>query len=362
METNLTNKITKKIKRIVFIAFIALILLGSSVAAYILISLGAVSSKTKDTVLFEVNEGDSAYTVISNLSKEGLIRNELMAKVYYKYASNVEFKAGKYNISKSNNVDTIFNTLSNASNAVVDSITVTFVEGKRITYFADKIHEYFGYDKDEVLKTMSDPNMVNHLIEKYWFITDDILNKDLYYPLEGYLFPDTYTFMKDASIEDIIDKLVSALGEKLAPYREDIEQSGKSIHSLLTMASMVELEAVTAEDRLMVAGVFYNRIRANMSMGSDVTTYYAVKKEMKDSLTMSDLNLCNEYNTRGTCAMFPVGPIANSSMSSIIAAIKPTESDYYFFVADKNNKVYFAKTVAEHERVIADLKYKKLWA
>ena len=149
----------------------------------------------------------------------------------------------------------------------------------------------------------------------------------------------------------------------LSEYKQEIEGSSRSVHSLLTVASMVELEAVSAEDRALTAGVFYNRLEKGWTLGSDVTTYYDVKKDLVEGLTYKDLNTCNGYNTRGSSCQkgLPIGPIACVSKSSILAAIRPTETKYMYFVADKNNKLYFAETQSGHDQNIRDLKSKNLW-
>ncbi|HOB26471.1 MAG TPA: endolytic transglycosylase MltG, partial [Bacilli bacterium] len=187
-------------------------------------------------------------------------------------------------------------------------------------------------------------------------------NSNIYYPLEGYIFPDTYNIKKTATIKEVIETMLDEMETKLEPYKTDISTSNKSVHSLLTLASMVELEAVSAEDRKVLAGVFTNRLTLGMTLGSDVTTYYAVQKDMTDDLTLSDLATCNGYNTRGTCVPgLPVGPIASPSLSSIQAAVNPDSTDYLYFVADKNSKLYFAKTLDEHNNNIAYLKSHDLW-
>ena len=99
-----------------------------------------------------------------------------------------------------------------------------------------------------------------------------------------------------------------------------------------------------------------------MILGSDVTTYYAVGKDFSNDLTIGDLNSCNGYNTRGQCVKgLPLGPIASSSLDSIVAAIEPTKHEYYYFVADKNGKTYFSKTYSEHNNIVRELKSKGLW-
>src|SRR5699024_1987872 len=118
-----------------------------------------------------------------------------------------------------------------------------------------------------------------------------------------------------------------------------------------------------SSDRNGVAGVFYNRLDSNMTLGSDVTTYYAIKVDMNErDLTKAELNDCNNYNTR--CSTFiglPVSPICIPSIESIDAVLEPTEHDYYYFVADKNKKTYFTKTYNEHLNMIDTLKEEGLF-
>jgi UPF0755 protein len=157
--------------------------------------------------------------------------------------------------------------------------------------------------------------------------------------------------------------MIKKMDSVLSEYKSEIESSGKSVHSLLTMASMVELEAVSANDRAKTAGVFYNRLAKGWTLGSDVTTYYDVKKDLTESLTYKDLNTCNGYNTRGSSCQkgLPVGPIACVSESSIIGAVRPALTNDMYFVADKNNNLYFAETESGHQQNIAMLKNQGLW-
>ena len=100
-----------------------------------------------------------------------------------------------------------------------------------------------------------------------------------------------------------------------------------------------------------------------MSIGSDVTTYYGVKKELGSAILQSDIDSCNAYNTRGACTTgIPIGPICSPSIVSIDAAINPSTNDYFYFVADAKGKVYYSKTASEHASIVADLKSKGLWS
>ena len=214
------------------------------------------------------------------------------------------------------------------------------------------------------MNKLSDKEFLEDLIEKYWFLTDDILNDKLYYALEGYLYPSTYQFSQDASIEDIIGKMLDAMGNVLGTYKEQIENNETSIHEVLTMASIVELEGANSNDRKGVAGVFYNRLHSGWSLGSDVTTYYAAKVEMSErDLYQYEIDEVNDYNTRpaAMAGKLPIGPICSPSLNSIKSSLEPEEHDYYFFVADKNKKTYFTKTNTEHQEIINKLKSEGLW-
>ena len=203
------------------------------------------------------------------------------------------------------------------------------------------------------------------LIEKYWFITDEIKNKDIYYPLEGYLFPDTYAIAnKDTKPEEIFEKMLDKMESVLEPYKEEIEESKYNVHELLTLASIIETEGTNDNDRKNVASVFYNRLDAGMSLGSDVTTYYSVKEDIgKRDLYQKEIDAYNPYNTRGPNmeGKLPVGPISSVGKASIEAAIEPSKTDYLFFVADKNGKLYFTKTNTEHVQVINELQNSGMW-
>lgn len=349
-----------------------LIIVGSLIALTLLIFvvlsinfLAPVDKKSEQVIEFNVPSGMGKNQIADELEKAGLIKNALFFKFYIKFNSNKELYAGTYNISKSMSVDEIIDTLNKGKSLENEAITVQFIEGKRLTDYAKKISENFPYTEEEVIEVSKDKEFLNKLIKNYWFITDDILNDKVYYPLEGYLFPDTYNFKKNATIEEILEKMIKTLGTKLEVYKKDIELSKYSIHELITLASIIELEGASSADRAGVAGVFYNRLAINEPLGSDVTTYYGVGKNFDKDLSQKDLSSCNGYNTRmqSKCAFagLPVGPIDSPSLASLSAVFEPTESDYYFFVADKNKKTYFTKTKEEHDKMVAQLRKEGLW-
>ncbi len=322
----------------------------------------AVSSTSK-TVEFTVEEGSTYYTLANELKENNLIKSAFFYKVYLKLHSPEGLTTGTYELNQNMNVSEIVSILSNDNNATENSVRLTFREGLNAQQMASIISRKTDITSEEFLNKINDENYINTLKEKYWFITDDVKNPEIYYDLEGYMFPDTYSLEKnEVTLDNLMTKILDNTAIKLEPYRESIESSGYSVHQILTLASLVELEAVTDEDRAKVAGVFYNRLKDDWSLGSDVTTYYAARKLMTERLTTSDLTACNGYNTRCTSMKgLPVGPIDNPSASAIEAVIHPDNNDYYYFVADSNKKVYFTRNSKEHTAIINKLKDEGKW-
>ena len=196
-------------------------------------------------------------------------------------------------------------------------------------------------------------------------VLKDLKNPKIYYPLEGYLFPNTYIFKnKDVTVKEIIEKMLNEMDNKLSKYKEQIESSNFDVHEIITLASIVELEGASADDRASVAGVFYNRL-TDGSIGSDVTTYYYLKiDDFTNSLDGNpNLTTCdNAYNTR--CNSFvglPVGPISNPGEESINATINYNKHNYYWFVADCSGKTYLNKNDYDHWNTIQKLKNEGNW-
>lgn len=352
-------------KRKVIIASLATILIFLVVAIlggiiFYNSSLKAIDAEAKENISFEIKAGDAASTIVANLKKDGLIKNELAMKIYVKLHPGSP-QAGSYIFTKSMSVEEIYDAILSGK-VTRDTTWVTFVEGKRLTYIVDVIAKNFDFTKEEINEVLENRLYIAKLITKYDFLTEEILKDGIYHPLEGYLFPDTYEFLSDISIEGIIERMLDNTASKLSIYSDAIEKSQYTVHELMTLASIVELEGARSNDRQGVAGVFLNRLKSGWSLGSDVTTYYAVNKDFSVDLTKSDLNSCNGYNTRGTCVKgLPLGPIATPSFDSLKAALEPKEHDYYFFVADKNGNTYFSKTNAEHEATTNRLKREGLW-
>lgn len=351
----------RKIFIIIMAIVIAIIIVIVGGFTYYNVNLQAVS-KNSETVDVTIEEGMNVSKIINLLNKNGLIKNTNVFKLYVKINKVSNIQAGEYELNKNMDAKAIINKLKEGPKD--STINITFIEGKNMRWIASKIAEKTSNTEEEVFEKLSDEAYLDKLIQKYWFLTDEIKNQNIYYSLEGYLFPDTYNFEKDVTVDKIFEKMLDEMEEQLKPYKDEIEKSTISVHKILTVASIIELESSNDGDKANVSSVIYNRLNKNMSIGSDVTTYYAIKVDMSErNLTSKDLNTSNPYNTRGPNmnGKLPVGPIASVSASSIKAALYPTSTDYMYFVADKNGKVYFAKTLEEHNKNIAYLKSQGLW-
>lgn len=311
-------------------------------------------------VSFVIDDGSSLSVISKKLENEGLVKNGKFFFIYSVLTGNRNIYAAKYELNSSMKVSEISSVLKSGG-VNPNEVTVTFKEGLNMRQIAKVISSNTNIGYDEVINKSNDAVYIDSLIKKYWFITKDVKNSNIYYKLEGYLFPDSYNFDKNVTCEEIFNEMIAHMDKKLSPYKKDIEKSGYSVHQILTMASILELEGVDESSRRDIAGVFYNRLNKKMNLGSDVTSYYGVKKAMTADILESELNDSNPYNTRIGKSKLPVGPIDNPSLVSIKAALNPSKHDYYYFVADKNGKVYLTKDYETHNEVVADLKNKGLW-
>ncbi len=348
----------KLIIRILFF-LVGFVLIGISVFGYL---LSPVSSN-KDNKVIIIETGDSYSSIADFLEEQNIIRSSLAYKVYIKiFTPSESLKLGSHNLNENMNVSDVIEELGKSPSN--EETVITFKEGLNIRNVGEVIEDKTDHTSEEFIELISDKEYLNSLIEEYWFLTDEILNEEIYYPLEGYLYPNTYNFNVNAPLTVIVETMLGEMDKQLTPYKSELENSEYTIHEIITIASMSELEAISEEDREMVARVFYNRLDNNISLGSDVTTYYAVGIDVGDrDLYVDELNDENAYNTRNVnmAGILPVGPIANPSIMSIKTAIAPANSDVLFFVADKNRDVYFTTTLAEHNQIIADLKAQGLW-
>lgn len=357
------KKLSKK-SLIIFGIGIIVLILASSLIWYF-VSISPVNKKSEDEIELTIPLGSGTSVIADILKENKIIRNKFAFKLYVKINHVSDFQAGTYYLKQNMNLKDITEMLKTGIMHDPNQLIITYIEGKNMRWLAKEISQVTNNNEEDVFHLLQNEEYIDTLIEKYWFITDKIKDQNIYYPLEGYLFPDTYAIENaDTTVEEIFEKMLDRMEEILDKYKEDIENNDYSIHEILTIASIIENEAVFEEDRKNISGVIYNRLDANMAIQCDDTTYYAFKIDMGErDLYQKEIDEYNPYNTRGPNmeGKLPIGPISSVSKDSIEAALKPNDTDYLYFVADKNGKLYFSRTESEHNQIINKLMNDGLW-
>lgn len=343
-------------KNLCFIIFV-LVLIGVVFLVYTY-NLSPVNNNDKE-VAFEVEKGESFLTIASTLKENNLIRSELFYKLYIKLHNVSGLEAGMYYVSSDMNVKELVKILSGKSKNI-NVMNITFKEGLHMRKVAAMIADSTNYTEEEVIAVGLNKEFLNEVIADYWFLTNEILDKDIYYPLEGYLFPNTYEFNKDATIEEILRRLLDETNKVLSTYKKDIENSKYTVHEIITLASMIQSEGNNVADFEKMASVFLTRLDKKMKLQSCASAYYGDRKIMGIDEFGDSYQKKNAYNTYVIPAL-PVGPISNPGEDAIKSVLNPSDTDYLYFASDKNMKVYFSKTYQEHQQTVAQLKKAGNW-
>ena len=350
-------------KKVITLITIIIVIIVAILGAYKFLTMPVSKNIEEKEVVIPMGTGPEGIGKI--LKENNIIKSELAFKIYVKLNKKSNFQAGTYYLKESMNLDEITEMLQTGIMFDPNQISLTYLEGKPMWDLAKTIAERTNNTEEDVYACLENEEYIDTLIEKYWFLTDEIKNENIYYPLEGYLFADTYSISgTDATVEEIFEKMLDRMEEVLDEYKTEIEQGNYTVHEILTLASVVETEGNSKENRSDVASVFYNRLDQGMSLGSDSTTYYAVKTDMADrELWQYEIDAENPYNTRGPNmeGKLPVGPISSVGRESIEAAVKPNDTDYLFYVSDKNGRLYFSETISEHQAMIKALMGSGLW-
>lgn len=336
-----------KLKVLIVLIIIILLLIISSILVYNY-EISAVSKDSFEVTL-DIDSGSTYYSISSLLKENDLIKSELFYKIYIKLNNPSNLQKGKYVLNKNMSIKDIINKFE-MGDAKIDTSLLVIPEGKHITDVAISLSAITNYSEADWLNFWNSSDFINKVIDKYWFITDEVLNSNLKYHLEGYFFPATYQILKSSTMEEITYKMLDKMDEVLSKYKNDIN-NGLTIHQILTLASIVEYEAKLDEDRPVVAKVFLNRLSLGMKLQSCATVGYAIGN-WKLSYTTSDLNVDSPYNTYMYYGL-PVGPASLAGEASISAVIYPSNDNYLYFLAnvfnENESKTYFSYTYSEHQ-------------
>lgn len=346
------KKEVKIVRRIVFVVALVLIIGGliggRAVYKYISEALQPVDPNSEEVIEVEIPIGSGLSSISEMLEKKGLIRDAKIFKYYAKFNNESQFQAGSYGLTKAMTLDELIKSLKTGKVYRTPIFTMTIPEGLTLDQIAKIVEKRTGIPEKEFLDYVNDENTIADMMGRYPnVLTEEILAEDVRYPLEGYLFPATYPFYEEKpTVETVVTTMLDATSSNITPYFAYLESKERSVHWLLTFASLLEREATAKTDRETIASVFYNRLDDGMPLQTDPTVLYALG-EHKDRVLFEDLKIQNPYNTYVNTGL-PPGPIANAGKSSIEAVVDPSITDYLYFLADKDGNNHFAKTYDEH--------------
>lgn len=343
---------TNRIVKWLLIVILFLMLLGG-IGGYLFIqnALQPVNPKNKAQIEVTVPLGSGTRDIAAILQKSKVIKNADIFSYYLKFNNDKQLQAGQYTFSQDMSAAQIVKTLQEGGAPIfVDADTkITVIEGMQLEEIAQAVGEKTAISQEEFMKTVNDKDFIKQLQEKYPSFLEGVLDHEgVRYPLEGYLFPATYDYFAGMKAPELIDKMVAAANLVYQGYTDDLANTYLTYHQVLTLASIIEREANTVEDRGLISGVFYNRLDAGMPLESDITVLYALNAH-KERLSNTDVQVDSPYNLYRNTGLGP-GPFNTPGRTAIEAAIYPTWNNYYYFVADLDTgKVYYSQTFEEHQ-------------
>jgi UPF0755 protein len=283
-----------------------------------------------------IEKGESFHQIARALADAGVVRSEMALRAYGRMSRTAsQIKPGDYAFKGGERIADVMRHLVRGDFIVV---TITIPEGLTVHEIAERVAQTGLVCQDEFENAARDGAMVRAL---------GLM------PLgaEGYLFPATYKFSPHATTDDVLGAMLGRFYQVLTPeVEEKMFAEGLDARRLVTMASMVEKEAKAPEERPLIAGVFYNRLRLGMPLQSDPTAEYELDGAKEPAV--SAVHTTSAFNTYDFTGL-PPGPIANPGLKSIEAALNPTPTDYLYFVAREGGTHVFSKSYDEHRRAIA---------
>ncbi|MBE3518735.1 MAG: endolytic transglycosylase MltG [Firmicutes bacterium] len=291
-------------------------------------------------VLVVIAEGSSTSQIASELHSRGVIKSPFLFRVFARILGvQGQLQAGEYIFEPGM---TLFDVMSSIRQGRVIHYRLTIREGLSVEQIATVIEERGFGSREAFLEACKDPELV-----RKWATPAEL--EKTRYPVEGYLFPDTYYIRRGLTERDLVVMMITRFSQVVGGLLEkNAGKHGLSPHQLATLASIVEKEAVSPEERPIIARVFLNRLAMGMKLDADPTVLYAVGKTSGVPL-YKDLAFDSPYNTYKYPGL-PPGPIAGFGKAALEAVINPASVDYLYFVSKNDGTHAFAQTYEEHLR------------
>ena len=365
---NKNNRRAGRIARnIIVLLILILSLAGFFGYRYVSDAVGAKDVKSTKFISVEIPENSGNSYIGQLLESAGVIKSGKVFNYYTKFKNISNLKSGYYNLQPSMTMDEIIEALQKKGSDKPQEPslgTVLVKEGYTIEQIAKAVevnssakkgkHSSTGLKAKDFLKLMKDDVFLTKMKAKYPALLANLpKDTDAKYVLEGYLFPATYNIHDDTTVESLVEEMLSTMDTYLSPYYATISSSGHNVNEILTLASLVEKEGATDDDRKNIASVFYNRLNSDMALQSNIAVLYALGKlgqetTLKEDATI-DTNIDSPYNDYVHKGLMP-GPVDSPSLSAIEAVINPSSTKYMYFVADvTTGNVYFAESYEEHQ-------------
>lgn len=360
-----TDSLARRIALFLITAIIiALLATGFFVYRYVDSAVGALDSTSTEYVTVEIPEGSGNKYIGQILEKAGVIKSATVFNYYTKFKNYSNFQSGYYNLQASMDLEEICKLLKQGGTAEPEEPSlgkILVTEGYTIKQISEAVTKNTADDDsstpftaDDFLSVVQDESFISKMVEKYPKLLANLPSADeATYQLEGYLFPATYSYYEDTTMEDLVEQMISTMDSYMSSYYDTISEKGMTVNEVLTLASLVEKEGSTDDDRRNIASVFYNRLNANMALQSNIAILYAMGK-LGEETTLSadasiDTSIDSPYNVYTNTGLMP-GSVDSPSLSAIEATVNPASTDYYYFVADVNTgTVYYAETYEDHE-------------
>jgi UPF0755 protein len=294
------------------------------------------------SVTFVVEPGESAATIAARLEELGLVTDGELFRMFIRYNEiDANLEAGEYVLRPNMTMAEIAETLQHAR---IEEVTVTIPEGWRAEQIAQMLTKENILDGDEFLALVREGKFDYSLV---WDRPEES-------SLEGFLFPETYRIPAQAEAKDLIERMLSTLDERFTPgMRRLATERGMTVYEVITLASIVEREAVMAEERPLIAGVFLNRLEEGMYLRADPTVQYAKGYDATTGqwwapVIVEDWEAVDSPYSTYLYPGLPPGPICSPGLSAIQAVLEPVDTEYLFFLAKGDGSHAFATTYEEH--------------
>lgn len=295
-------------------------------------------------VFVEVTRGARLRQIAALLEENGVVRSRVAFEVLGRW-HGLPLQAGEYFFNRPRTAEEVFRILAEGR---IYTQTFTVPEGLTMFEIADLVERSKLAGREEFLEAARDTSLVRD-------IAPHARN------LEGFLFPATYQFPRRVSAREVVAAMVRRFHEVWSALPNDSLPRGFSVEQVVTLASLVESETGVADERPVIAGVFYNRLRLGMALECDPTVIYALELagKYRGSLIKRDLRFDSPYNTYRRRGL-PPGPIANVGEAALRAALEPAKTDYLYFVSDAQGGHLFSRTLREHNANVA--RYRRVQA